>query len=86
MWQRNDDWLGSQVDDSFVMINVEDGAYVALNATAASAWELLAEPCDEDGLATAMTARFSVDRDHCLVAVRTLLDTMIARNLVRSVP
>lgn len=82
MWQRSEDWIGSQVDDSFVMISVEDGSYVALNPTAATAWELLAQPRDEDTLVAALIDKFAVDPSHCRTAVRMLLDDMIARELV----
>lgn len=85
MWQRRDDWIGSQVDDSFVMINLDHGSYVALNATAADTWELLAEPQDEDALVDALVGKFDVDPAHCRRVLRTLLDDMVARELVRSI-
>ena len=36
LWARSDDWVGSEIDDSFVMVNIDSGKYVALNATACS--------------------------------------------------
>ncbi|MEY2927543.1 MAG: hypothetical protein RL367_2020, partial [Pseudomonadota bacterium] len=38
IWQRSESWVGSQIDDSFVMLNIEVGDYVSLNATATDVW------------------------------------------------
>lgn len=84
-WQRQEDWVGSQVEDSFVMINLEHGTYVSLNATAAETWQLLAEPRDEDELIAALTTKFSVDPDHCRTAVNELLKDLHDRALVAPV-
>ena len=73
MWRRRDDWVGSQVDDRYVMINLDSGEYVALNATAAEVWTLLEEPRDADGLVEALMAKFDVERDHCRKSVDGLL-------------
>jgi len=85
MWQRRDDWIGSEVEDSFVMINLEHGAYVDLNHSAAYAWDLLAVPRDEDGLVAAMLARYAVDADHCRAMVQALLIDMADKELIAAV-
>lgn len=85
MWQRRDDWIGSEIDDSFVMINLDHGTYVALNKTASAVWDLLADPRDEAMLVAALVEKFSVEPARCLDAVRTLLDEMVGRELIRIV-
>jgi len=37
-WARSDDWVGSEIEDSFVMVNIDSGKYVALNPTATAVW------------------------------------------------
>lgn len=84
-WQRQEDWIGSQVEDSYVMINLDHGAYIALNQTAAEAWELLAEPRDEAELVAALLAKFRVDPDHCRTAVRALIEDLRGKELILAV-
>ena len=36
LWQRRDTWVGTQVEDQLVMINIDAGDYVALNGSAVS--------------------------------------------------
>ena len=40
-WVRSDDWVGTEIDGSFVMVSVESGKYVALNETAHAIWTAL---------------------------------------------
>ena len=81
-WKRRDDWVGTQVEDHFVMINVESGRYIALNATAAEAWHLLGEPSDQGTLAGAMTRIFDVDLKTSEQSVSSLMDRMQSLELV----
>ena len=82
-WQRQEDWVGSSVDGSFVMLNLEDGSYIALNQTAAEVWDCLAEPRDEDELVAALTERFEVAPADCREAVRTLIGDLSDRKLIQ---
>jgi Coenzyme PQQ synthesis protein D (PqqD) len=75
-WQRNDGWAGSEIEDSFVMINIESGQYVALNATASAIWDALAEPCSEADIVGGLLQRFEVGADDCRSAVSTMLAQM----------
>jgi hypothetical protein len=85
-WQRREDWVGSQVDDRYVMINLESGEYVALNETATEVWMLLEEPRDADTLVDRLTASFAVDRDACRRSLDALLADMQAKQLAEPVP
>ena len=84
-WRRRDDWIGSQVEDSFVMIDLETGTYVDLNKTAAFSWELLAEPHDENEIVDALCDHYDVDRDHCRSAVAAMLADMAQKRLIDAV-
>lgn len=75
-WQRDENWVGSEVEDSFVMVNIDSGKYVALNLTASAVWELLEEPRSEDQLVSELTDRFAVDADQCRQSVAGLLSRM----------
>lgn len=82
MWQRNEDWVGTQVEDQFVMIHLEDGRYVALNETAAEAWRILEEPRDEQAIVAELTRQFDIDPQQCRESVDAMLDHMQTMELV----
>lgn len=84
-WKRRDDWVGTQVEDHFVMINVESGRYIALNDTAAEAWHLLEEPSDQATIAAAMTRVFDVDTQTSEQSVSSLMDRMYSLELIEEV-
>ena len=82
MWRRTDDWVGSEIDDSFVMVHIETGKYVALNATAAAVWEALEEPRDEDAIVAQLLGKFDIEQGECRAAVRRLIADLEERQLV----
>jgi hypothetical protein len=82
-WQRSDDWVGSEIDDSFVMVNIDSGNYIALNVTANAVWQALETPSSEDELVNSLTEQFSIDADQCRQSVTALLGKMSEMELVR---
>lgn len=82
IWHRKDDWVGSQVDDSFVMIHIATGQYIAMNSTAAAVWEVLEQPSDEDTIVAKLLEQFDVEPDQCRESVRRLMADFEQRELV----
>lgn len=76
VWVRSDDWVGTEVDGSYVMVNVETGKYVSLNETATAIWQALETPQGSGPIAAALTKRFDIGADDCATAVATTLTTM----------
>ncbi|TKD51573.1 PqqD family protein [Sphingomonas baiyangensis] len=74
VWHRNDEWIGANIEDALVMISVERGNYLSLNATAAAAWEILETPTTAKALSEQLSARFAVAPDHCAKSVAAMLD------------
>lgn len=85
MWKRLDDWIGTQVEDHFVMIHLESGRYVSLNDSAAEAWQALETPKDQDAIVSDLTAKFEVDAETCGKSVTALLARMQEMGLVAPV-
>ena len=85
VYQRRDDWVGTQVEDHFVMIHLDSGRYIALNDTAAEAWQLLEQPRDRDSLIAELTQRFAVTPEQCAASVDKLMERMRALDLVAEV-
>jgi hypothetical protein len=76
VWQRATDWVGTEVEGSFVMINLETGTYLTLNRTASAVWNLLETPQTQDQLERHLTDRFEVSAEECSAAVAKLLGQM----------
>ena len=51
-WQRGAECVGTQVEDAFVLLDLDGGMYYALNGPAADVWAALAEPSTEGSLSS----------------------------------
>lgn len=76
VWQRDENWVGSEVDDSFVMVNIESGKYVALNLTANTVWQMLEQPRSQSEMEAEMMDRFDVEEADCRASLESLLGKM----------
>ena len=76
LWQRTAEWVGTEVEDSFVMINLETGTYLTLNATANAVWDVLETPHTQGAVEAVLIDRFDVTPAECATAVTGLLVTM----------
>lgn len=76
MWQRTAEWVGTEVEDSFVMINLVTGSYLTLNRTASAVWDALETPQTQSVVETRLTDRFEVPAQECHAAVTALLAQM----------
>jgi Coenzyme PQQ synthesis protein D (PqqD) len=82
VWTRSDEWVGSEIDDSYVMVNIDTGTYVALNPTATAVWEVLENPADQATIERAMCESFAVSPEDCHRSVTALLGQMQDLRLV----
>lgn len=76
LWKRSDDWVGSEIEDAFVMVNIDNGKYVALNLTATAVWEAMATPVDQPTIERTLCNAYSVAADDCHRSVTALLKQM----------
>ena len=84
LWQRNDDWVGSEIEDAFVMVNIDSGKYVALNLTANAIWQAIATPANQPAIETAMCAAYDVSAADCHKSVTAVLAQMQELQLART--
>lgn len=84
MWARSEDWVGTEVDGSYVMVNIETGKYLALNETALAIWNALESPRSNGDIAGDLRTRFDVSPEACDAAVAKTIATMIEMQLVHS--
>jgi hypothetical protein len=76
LWQRTAEWVGTEVEHSFVMINLETGTYLTLNATANAVWDALETPQTQGAVEAVLVDRFDVTAADCATAVTGLLVKM----------
>lgn len=84
VWKRREDWVGSQVDDQYVMIHLDSGRYMALNQTATEAWHALETPRSRDDLVAMFTQRFKIGERECGPSVDAMLDKMSQLELIEN--
>ena len=84
VWQRTAGWVGTDVEDSFVMINLATGTYLTLNRTASAVWNALETPQTQATIEAGLMQRFDVGAEECSASVAALLDRM--RTLKIAVP
>lgn len=83
-WTRNDDWVGSAIEDSFVMVNIGSGSYVSLNETARAIWDALDTPRTQAEIEASLSAQFDVAPDACAAAVTRTLAEMEVQQLAHA--
>lgn len=84
-WQRSDHWVGTQIDDAFVMLDFEGGNYVSLNKTATDVWNALEQPSSAESIVSLLTKRYEVSDDQCAAAVDRVLADFQVKRLVQPV-
>lgn len=85
IWQRANEWVGTEVEDSFVMIHLDNGTYLTLNRTASAVWEALESPQTQSAIEERLRTRFDVDPAICSAAVTDLLAKMRVHQLASPV-
>ena len=84
-WQRKDNWVGSEVDEAFVMLDFVAGEYLSLNQTAARIWDALEQPSSTQDIVTGLTATYDVAEDQCRAAVDQVLGKLEGKGLIQQV-
>lgn len=84
LWVRRDNWVGTQVEDQFVMVNVDGGEYVSLNATATAIWNALEQPVSQDAIVEQLRGGFEVETEQCAAAVSRVLGELEQMQLVEA--
>ncbi|MEI9991668.1 MAG: PqqD family protein [Rhizomicrobium sp.] len=81
-WKRSDQFVGTQIEDSFVILSIETASYYAFNASANDIWDLLAAPKSTEEIATALTEKYDVAPGDCLRSVERVVMDLSQKGLV----
>ena len=84
VWQRAVECVGTQIEDSLVLLDLEAGMYFALNGPAADIWEIIAEPNTERSLVDALVGKYRVEPAACAASVSKVLQDLARKGLAKS--
>lgn len=76
IWQRDENWVGSLIEDSLVMVNIDTGKYVTLNSSANAVWQALEQPRTQGDIVNELVGAFDVDEATCSRSVTGVLEQM----------
>lgn len=82
IWRRNDNWVGSQIEDAYVMLNFDGGEYVSLNRTATDIWNALETPSKASQIVKTLIASYNIPDEQCAKSVERLLVELKAEGLI----
>ena len=82
VWARKPNWIGTTVEDAFVMIDIDHGQYVSLNPTATDVWNAIETPDTVDRIVEKLVAHYDIGAEQCRKSVAGLLEKLEAMGLV----
>lgn len=85
IWQRDDNWVGSLIEDSLVMVNIDTGKYVTLNSSANAVWQALEQPRSQADIVSTLLNNFDVDESTCSQSVTRVLEQMRELHLAANI-
>jgi hypothetical protein len=80
---RNEEPVSVEVDDTVVMMSIEQGMYFGLEGVGPRIWALLEEPRSVSAVCEALTEEFDIDAASCLREVLAFLEELSDAQLVR---
>ena len=78
-----DDLLASAFGAELVILNLKDGVYYGLEDVGARIWSLLQRPMTVGAIRDAIVAEFDVEPERCGRDLRSLLQDLASRGLIR---
>lgn len=80
-------WMTHErLDDQVMMINLETGAYFALEHTAADCWSALVDGAGPEGLVQVLVGRYEVERGQAAPDVDAFLRSLVDEGIVNWSP
>jgi hypothetical protein len=80
---QGEDQVSTIVDGETVLMNVGNGKYYQLDDIGSRVWALIETPTAVGSICGQLVAEFDVDRAKCETDVLTLLERLLAHNLVQ---
>lgn len=81
---RSEDYISNEIDGEIVMMNIETGTYVSLNATGKSVWDLIEEPKVLNDIIEALVIEYSIDKETCVADLAPFIQQMLDQKIILS--
>jgi len=78
--------MEADVDDELVALDPQGGLCFGFNQVATSVWKLLDQPRSLTDLQSSLSEEYEVTPAQCREEVQSLLDDLVAKDLVRAEP
>lgn len=75
--------MAQELDEEFVLVDLQSGSYFGARGVAAAIWGLLAQGADEAEISRQIVDRYDGDPDQIRQDVKEFLATLVDRGLVR---
>jgi hypothetical protein len=76
------EWISAEANGETVMMSVQMGTYVGLNAMGARIWDLLADPHDLETLCATLVRDFDVTPEICRAETQAFLDILLRQGAI----
>lgn len=80
--RRVDAILSAPLDQTLLMMSVEQGLYFEARGAGPRIWELLAEPITEEALVAALLDQFDVTQEACAAETAAFMQALKANGMV----
>lgn len=80
--RRTENVFTAPLEDTLLMMSVENGVYHGLNSVGARIWELLEQPTTEAAVIERLLAEFEVEPEICTAQVAAFLTGLRERGLL----
>lgn len=86
MFVRSQSALWTELDDQFMLMNIEDGSYYEITGIGGAIWHMLETPRSEAEIVEAVLATYRIEREQCAIDVRAFLEKLEASRVVIKQP
>ena len=81
-YQCNPEIVATELDDSLMMMSIEEGKYFELNPVSKRMWELFEEPNTFDGVVSILLEEYEVSKADCEEQVKQHIDELLVKKII----
>jgi hypothetical protein len=82
---QSSDFLGCELDEDWVLMSIENGAYYGLNKMGKRIWQAVETPISVQALCEQLQQQFEVEPNTCEREVMDYLKTLVVEGLIQEV-
>lgn len=82
--ERNKQILTTTIEDRLVMMNIEKGNYLGMNAMGKKIWEMIEKPRTVESLCSDLLKQYDIDLEPCFTKVTCFLEQLDKAGLIET--